>query len=249
MLINVEDYNIIMDGIDKIFRPAPEDDLEQVQTPTGFIESLSIGKEHVLVKQPRGDLIDISKENKTKGYEVESDFDKFRKGIKRSIYPRYTEIHTHPTSTSQGSFTDNLSALLKGWGIKSLKRRVEEMNALPSGIDLVGFLENREVKASFIAVRDSDTGEVRGYQVMRKTKKTPSVLPFFPRWAEKFRADLRIDADEYDNILKKVAKNGNLKEAEIAMDRLSKKYHFQHKTISTEGWEISAEGATFNPTE
>lgn len=248
MFISAEDYNIIMDGIDKIFRPVPENDLEEKQTPTEFIESLPVGREHLLVKQPRRNLIDISKGNKSKGYKIESDIDKFREGVKRSIYPRYTEIHTHPTSMSQGSFLENLSLLLHGLGVGSLKRWVEEMNALPSGLDLIGFLENRDVKTSFIAIRDSDTGEVRGYQVMRKTQNTPLVSLSFPRQSEKFKANLRVDADEYNDILKKVAKNGNLKEAEIAMDRLSQKYHFQHKTISTEGWKISADGNTFNPT-
>ncbi|MDO8517410.1 MAG: hypothetical protein Q7S33_04790 [Nanoarchaeota archaeon] len=198
-------------------------------SPTEFIESLPQGREHVLAKLPRKEIVNISKEGSSKRNSViQDDYKRWEV----AHYGSYANIHTHPTER-KGFFGRIISEIL-----------VDEPDILPSSTDLDGFIRTIREKTAFIGVRDSETGEVRGYQVIKKTDKTPSITPAYSEWKE-FNTNLEKDLAVYHKILKKSTLNENPKEAAKAFDDFAKKYHLQHRVISAEGYEPSSDRTTF----
>lgn len=110
--------------------------------------------EQLYVKFPLKDPAYVGKNPGS--HNTETDFPKVRKFWRRNGRQRYSSLHTHPYLVGD-------------------KSADEKITALPSAEDLANFFMDDKEKATIIAQRSMDSGEIRGYLVLRKTKETPEV--------------------------------------------------------------------------
>jgi hypothetical protein len=149
----------------------------------------------------------------------------------------YTDIHTHPAKVSvkslfsANSFKDILT-LLSIYKENPLKKYHETGSpAILSGDDFKKFLRSDREREKIIAVREPDTGKVRGYCVVGKTKKTPEV-----RGTDIF--SLNMDFVNYNDV-------NNLKELRKNFDEIIKKYHLKYRFLPAKGYKLNDAGTQF----
>jgi hypothetical protein len=189
--------------------------------------------EHRFIKYPGEEAVDITHESSS-GERIAKVDPYLEVDLLDEHYgKKYTSIHTHP------------SALRKG------KEYVEtDYSATPSALDMKLFLENNVAKADTIAVREPQTGKVRGYIVVRKTKNTPQ--PGDSIW-EVIKLNLglgfawrvRKDAAEYKATKAKYLKEHNFKLVNEAFNNLAHKYHLQYKFLPAADYHINESRTQF----
>ncbi|MEK6925297.1 MAG: hypothetical protein AABW71_03620 [Nanoarchaeota archaeon] len=114
------------------------------------------------VKFPGDELVDIA-DRRSSG-RVETNWDKLRKEWIKKGKIKYTGVHTHPTEKDKDSYEAQIGEDLE---------MHKKLSGIPSKGDLVFLLKDDQRKSEAIAVREPDTGKLRGYLVIRKTKDTP----------------------------------------------------------------------------
>jgi len=121
------------------------------KTPTERIESGSNPRlETAYIKIP-GRLIEVSKGKSP--HSVVYNLRKIQRVLQESGRTGYTSLHTHPTK-------------------KDFYRRYTPQSP-PSDADLDHFLSMPQERSMIIAERNTKTGKVLGYTLIRKTKETP----------------------------------------------------------------------------
>lgn len=170
---------------------------------------------------------------KLRGKELEDHTSKFSsetRAIQTTIYSEkpYTHIHTHPTSVPKVKRSILETFFPRLFHLDKTYDEREELNysGMPSGPDLYIFLRKNKLKTMIIAVREGDTGKVRGYTFVRKTKKTPKIK-FFGRWGN--------DITEYS----KVVIGSNLGEVHSAFKNFTGKYNLQYRHLPAESYQLN----------
>ena len=183
--------------------------------------------EHSLYKLPGKEAEDVT------DYDRLSETATFPEPVLSGVKKRYTAIHTHPSALqqkvkTQRDFVDKLLNFFLPGLIPSEERRgpYKELNysALPSGHDVDTFLEDNKQKTEVIAVREPETGKVRGYTVVRKTKRTPKIGIF-----NRLGADMK----EYREGCK------NIENMHGAFEQFVSKYGLQYRLMPAEGYHLN----------
>jgi hypothetical protein len=174
---------------------------------------------------------------------------------------RYTFIHTHPFGLPPITKTQRVVAWLNGYSEADIRKEVETFAALHSGADLQIFLYRDNMKCSTIAVRNTETGELIGYNVLAKTKNTPKSPMTDDEPAESIFEMLKFklgvgkmsdDTNEYENSRMKSLKEKNPSFDREAYDKFLSKYHLRSRLVPAEGYQVNKWGTSFErkmPTE
>jgi len=124
--------------------------MKKRESPTKSLEKeKNPDVEHAYVKTTGYNPTDVSLDSTDIG--VRSNREKIKETLNERGRNSYTHIHTHPVDKE----------IDMAWPTS------------PSAGDLDGFMYNKQRKTMMIAEPDSKTGEISGYLVLRKTKKTP----------------------------------------------------------------------------
>lgn len=205
------------------------------------------GMEHGFIKFPGQEAEDVTRDASETS--VSYDLNKLKELFSKNRQTKYTVIHTHPTSLPKLGFFGNIFSYLGG--TRKQRERVGEINAIPSGDDLRNFLETDQ-KTMVIAVRDSESGQVLGYNVTRKLKETPKFdeLKFGQRKMQMRKPWYIMNGLEQDTIsfeTHRVANINSGKYEKISQEfnRLAQKYHLQCRFVPSEGYEISKNKGKF----
>ncbi|MDD5192234.1 MAG: DUF308 domain-containing protein [Candidatus Nanoarchaeia archaeon] len=217
--------------------------------------------EHVLVKYLGKEAEDITDYQKSTGSGAIHSSKRFEIELANEN-KLYTHIHTHPTITPKFKGAEAKEYKKQGLGKKELNRLMN-INALPANYDLRTFIVDGNIKKMVIAVRDSDTGEVRGYQIIKKTKSTPQFgtsgqdfdkHPFrtflniinanYFAWGKK-HTELLNDVNEYNDKLVSALKSDDYSKLPNAFDAFTSKYHLQHKILSAKNYHPNESKSSF----
>ncbi len=115
------------------------------------------------VKFPGKEIVDIRSRYRMP-FRTSTDQSKLRQEWLKNKKKKYTNVHTHPTELDRRQLRDHYNVNLD---------YLEELNLIPSTGDLMAFLRDDQSKCSVIAPRETKTGKIRGYFIIRKTKRTP----------------------------------------------------------------------------
>jgi len=147
---------------------------------------------------------------------------------------KYSGIHTHPTALAlkpiRGSLKERVLGIFSQ-NHQEIQDKSEYMQlgygALPSPRDMIAFLKNQRERVTVIAVREPETGKVRGYTVVRKTKKIPKTYK---------NRDIKEYSTGYNAF---EPMYGLSDEMYGSFGRLAKKYNLQCKFLPAKGYEIN----------
>ncbi|MBI2047043.1 hypothetical protein HYT26_02675 [Candidatus Pacearchaeota archaeon] len=141
------------------------------ETPKEVIESIKRPYfEHIWVKYPGEKMINVTSSHTIAT--AEADMDKVAKLVQEHLGKRLTSAHNHP----------NYNPFLKG---------ILGSKPTPSLSDFNNFLGEDRVKTMVIAQNNAYTGELEGYGVYKKTKRTPSAEPpLFQRFLYGFASEI-----------------------------------------------------------
>lgn len=200
------------------------------RSPKEIIESKDSEIEHAFMKYPAKKMIYASEPNLSDKYCAAQKRYKIREIEKREKYRTYSHIHTHPDM------------------------------AIPSGEDLKNFMEADRRKSMVIADRDCETGEVKGYYVIRKTDKTPTLDvaynfdgPILGRlWEvlkEEFRkGKLRGEVGRDARVYGQYAKDYGWEDFQLTTDALKEflnKYHLKSRMVPAKDFSANLKEMSF----
>jgi len=218
------------------------------------IESTNNPKvEHPFIKYPGREAEDIIDPEKSTETSLRVNKQKYEELLKNNKGERYTFIHTHPSESPRYSFFTWLKAPEVG---RTANKRMKDIAALPSGADMKTIIYNRRIKTSAIAVRNPETGEVLGYNVIKKTKQTPQiggqegiVSPwFFLKYLVGFD-QYSNDAVRYDGKRAKALNKNDPAIARHAYEELLDKYHLKSRFVPAEKYKPNKQSTAFVPKE
>ncbi len=165
---------------------------------------------------------------------------------------KYNFIHTHPSKIKIKQKVGWFKKLYN-WtrGIKTPELiESTEYNLLHSAPDFKAFLFHSNEKYSTIAVRDPESGVVIGYNVLGKTKDSPSSVVqemknknFFRKKWRSFK--IKRDTDKYGKAIMKSMFKGNTKKTRANYDNFLKKYNLKSKLVPTTGYKVNASRTSF----
>ncbi len=195
--------------------------------------------EHAFVKRSAGEAQYVGKGT---GGEVSSPVSVFESGV-------YNFIHTHPSKISEPDEQLRKTCVEMGLEEKDLEN-VGAIAALHSVTDIGPFLSIDDFKFATIAVRDPESGELLGYNVLKKTAKTPHFVidtnSFNAVWksaasVETARKDLVTLRDVRSDSLRKNSPSLYKKE----YDSFLKKYGLKSRLVPAEGYKVNEYGTAF----
>ena len=189
--------------------------------------------EHAFVKSQGREIEDLTNYSSTETQSNQSPVE----GRKN-----YTHIHTHPSAlpikVKHKAPIQNLSfweeilyRLFPRIFETELVTGYKEIDysATPSGKDMELFLKEKNEKTMVIAVREPNTGRVRGYTILRKTEVTPKIVNA-----------IGVDVEEY----RKAVRGPNRDtESFSALQSFTEKYHLNYRFLAAEDYKIN-EGKT-----
>ncbi len=182
--------------------------MKEKRSPKEIIESVENPHlEESWIKLPRKEL----QANSLYRSEVAVAPNKMRNWFNQFKGKRFTGVHTHP-------YKNYVNPLF---------------GAYPSSEDLLNLLVNSNKKAEVIARIMSNTGQLDGYGIMRKTKKTSPPSRFFRNPILTFlseRSALTPEGREMINEYKRAASKGWLDEHE-SLKNFAKKYNLQYRFV------------------
>jgi hypothetical protein len=189
------------------------------KSPTEIIESASNPDlEHAFVKFRGKELEDIT---------IDSSTDRQSIQVPVGSKEQRMRVHTHLSSLpkERRSALDTMFPGLFHPESKYKERKEISYGALPSPKDMELFLEAKNERAAAIAVREPETGKVRGYTVIMKTDKTPKpgILGL----------NLAKDIDEYRKGYKIIGA------MHASFETLASKYHLKFRFLPAEGYQLN----------
>lgn len=211
--------------------------IQKKKKPVDIIQATSLPElEHAFYKFPGKEIVDISI--------IERSTHTFNRSVPvTSRKHTYMHIHTHPSALPNKhiikqnpetySRTERILSKVfpKFFETEIIENYAEiDYSALPSGGDMKSFLEDKKEKSSVIVVREPETGIVRGYTIVRKTKLTPSNIR---------SSQIEKDVDIYR---RDRTKEGMLYPSFV---ELAKTYHLQHKFMPADGYVLNAAKSQF----
>ncbi|MDD5191772.1 MAG: hypothetical protein PHH54_05220 [Candidatus Nanoarchaeia archaeon] len=230
------------------------------RSPTKTIEATPHPeKEHTLIKPYKKEVIDIT------GYKSASNINartEFRKFTEATSNGPYIHIHTHPSEAPHLNFWDKLDLYFQGVGKKEIEKW-KNITALPSGADMGQLIITDDERTMDIAVRNPKTGEVLGYNVLRKTKKTPkwgtarayiqkhffkgvmNLINYNLLGLGKRSEELSKDKIKYHKEVLKAVKSGNYQRANEALEIFADKYSLQHRMVPAQNYKVMETKGTF----
>lgn len=218
--------------------------------------------EHSFIKYPGEEPTDITRHVKSSPFATENIIPKTNRIRDEHQNRPYSHIHTHPTFLPK--LTEAQKKELKKGGLtENILNKFSEIYALPSPHDLRSLVIDDDMKTMVIAARNPDTGEVIGYQIIRKTKRSPK-FGLSRKGFDKnpFKTALKIinanhfnfgrsnkslirDVNRYGREVKDSMKSGNYTQATRAFDELTSKYHLRHKMVSAKNYEPNESRTAF----
>ncbi len=217
------------------------------RSPREIIESKEgPHNEHAYFKFPRKELIDITKKPEVMRYE--RNLKKTSSALIAERRKKYMEIHTHPANL--------LSAYQIPKEEENLYRNLEDTSLIPSGEDFAIFLRDGDEKSMAIAQREADTGKIRGYLIIRKTKETPQSKIFPSRLLSRLKefifkpyhpieGKMSVDSQHYGSKMEKAAERGKKQHVFELFDRFASQYKLKYRFVPVEEYELNAEKTTF----
>lgn len=210
-------------------------------------------KEHIFIKYFGEEPIDITDYSKISRANTATDFAKRdriydERHRRRLRAARHGTIHTHPTEPNfyDNNFWQRMKLRSKGIGPRAYANQKNTI-AIPSAGDLIGFFKDYEENMT-IAVRNSKTGEVLGYRVVKRTKSTPYIdLNTFSPFSltRKERREFYHDINEYRKDCRTAIKRQDYQKVNESFESIAKKYHLKSRLIPTEDYEPNQERTTF----
>jgi len=193
--------------------------------------------EHTFYKFPGREAEDVTDYNRAKPYIAKKDIEKRREILRRNPGKSYTDIHTHSSEAPKYPLLHGLA----NWLLGVRKKGMTEVRAIPSYGDIGYFLWDTKIKTAVIAVRNPKTGEVQGYQVMRKTKNTPNI----ENWYGEVNKDFDNDLTEYCMKTVQAMRKNKPEIASSAFDNLARKYHIKHRMLPAKDYTINETKSKF----
>ena len=234
--------------------------------PTIMIEQTpnTIG-EHCFVKYP-GQLIEVTDYEMICGMKVFVDLAKLTKARRRG--GSYTSIHTHVSDITLSLWDLSKKENRKQNGMHSAPEYISRttiqicnnLSALPSCKDFEHFLKESSMGTIVIALRNVESGEVMGYNFIKKTKKTPKwlhlkdVIHGTGKTEKRFGGIIKasfgfgnlcilLDLNRYEDSIRKMFDGARL--SNEAMERFTKKYHMLQKFVPTKRYKLNDCRTTF----
>lgn len=185
-----------------------------------------------LLIRVKGKLYDVTNEKESNSIGVNPDLQKIREIMKREGVDSYTDIHQHPY---------NKDFILNCLG------------SIPSPVDFFSFLVDDDIKTMMIAQQNPETGEIGGYYVFRKSRKTKKSnvkktdyikeeLKDIKKQEEIFKSNpyLHKIANDVQDYQKAVGSfnTTNPGDRKDAIEEIAKKYHLKVKFIPEPGYKF-----------
>jgi hypothetical protein len=220
------------------------------------IEGLSFpGYEHRLMKYPgleAGDITDYT--NLDRDTSANADPIKKKQYLKLGNGKRYSLIHDHMSKFKPNFWEKIFNVLTWGYALNDVKQ-IKNNAAIHGGSDIRAFLFNPGWKSMPVAVTDPKTGKVLGYNILKKTKKTPK-CPVdhdlisdeeFNEGVSKWEYTPQIldDAEKYDDIRMAALAQHNPEHIRKVYDQFLNKYHLRSRFIPAEGYQVNSTRTTF----
>lgn len=217
-------------------RRSPRDVIEGTPSPE---------LEHAFVKYLGVNAEDVTDYENAHENSAKVNNDKLLKYQERYDRQNPSLIHTHPSETPRFNLAERFVYWLKyGAGKKDILR-VKNLSALHSGGDIKFLLYADPVKSAPIAVIDSETGKLLGYNVLRKTKKTPKISELGKQLDKVIGQDIRYYNKAWVTSLKK----DNPLIARVAYDKLLLKYHLKSRFVPAKDYQTDEYSTRFVPRE
>jgi len=218
-------------------------------------ESPSPESEHRLMKYPgiaAGDITDYNILERDAS--AQADLVKKKQYMDKGNGRKYTFIHTHASKFKASPWEKFFDFFTFGYFLNDL-RQIKHSSAIHGGTDIRAFLFNPSWKSAPIAVRDPKTGKVLGYNVLKKTKKTPTppvdadfvtsqeLQEGLSNW--KYSKQILEDAEKYDDIRMDALSSHNPAGIRKVYDQMLKKYHLQSRFVPAEDYQVNKTGTAF----
>ncbi|MFA5724335.1 MAG: hypothetical protein WC979_08835 [Candidatus Pacearchaeota archaeon] len=218
-------------------------------------ESPSPEYEHRLMKYPgiaAGDITDYKLLERDAS--PEADLVKKKQYLDKGNKRKYALIHTHASKFKASPWEKFFDFFTFGYFLNDL-RQIKHSSAIHGGTDIRAFLFNPSWKSAPIAVRDPKTGKILGYNILKKTKKTPTppIDPDFVTSQElqeglsnwKYSQEILNDADKYDDIRMDALSSHNPAGIRNVYDQMLKKYHLQSRFVPGKDYQVNKTGTAF----
>lgn len=201
---------------------------DKIKLGDEYDKEITLARRNSYGKGGSQEFIDVSKKGSRTKDDVKTDYELFKKHVGDS---KYIRLHTH----TQG-------------------------NVLPSRVDFDSFLSSDpefsddantdKYKTMAIAETNSKTGEVRGYLVIRKSKKTPGLINSIKKSNPNRSVQSEL-LDRFDKIYgynEHISAQSNEELASRinrALDYLSKEYGIKYRFVPAKGYKISKDKSHF----
>jgi len=212
--------------------------MKKKKSPKEIIERIS--EPHLETYLYKGkDKQAFKADKKRERYKVEPiPIEELPQDMKEDLEKGYAAIHTHPSSEPSPLF----------FGINDLKH----------------FIENLKMKSFYASQRDEDSGEVKGYFVFRKTKRTDDcvgekfkmMFGHYPKESKNLTGELAELAEvetrclfEYYGVTDGKDPDLNQEGYYKVLKILSNKFGLKYRFIPAKGYKLSNEGIKFVPKE
>jgi hypothetical protein len=174
--------------------------------------------------------------------------------LKHEFYvdKKYNFIHTHPSKPplkpKKLGWLRKLSYWIRGIDIKKVEEAHPKL--LHSGTDMRMFLFNENMKHSTIAVRDPETGVVLGYNVLSKTKESPTSIVGELKKGNKLKSlwkafRIRSRTKKYDKILLKNMMKGDKDKVRNNYDNFLEEHNLKSRLVPAKGYKVNDSGISF----
>jgi len=161
---------------------------------------------------------------------------------------KYNFIHTHPSKHGKPTWFTRLSYWITGRDIKKTEEAHPKL--LQSGVDMKTFLALDNMKYSTIAVRDPISGLILGYNVLSKTKESPSSVFGEMKNKNMLKTTWRSftiwkDTRKYNKDIMKSMRNGDGKGIRSTYDDFLAKYKLKSRLVPAAGYKVNDAGISF----
>ncbi|MEN9626299.1 MAG: hypothetical protein RL557_627 [archaeon] len=163
------------------------------------------------------------------------------------------EMFQADSDRTEQSVGDNLEALEKN--AEKKKKGYSDIHThpgypvVPSNLDFGKFLSNDDMKNMWIAQTDKETGEVKGYLIMRKTKKTPSFRKLRDKKRSSLLAYYEIKMSVLDAHLKNSDNENYPKNYYSALNTLEDTFKLKYRFVPAHGYQLSEDKTHFEKKE
>ncbi|MEI7718491.1 MAG: hypothetical protein WCI72_01370 [archaeon] len=185
--------------------------------------------ERIFYRYPTGETTDVTDYKRASKYMAIPDEDKVVDFMGTRKGEEYSMIHTHQSEIPLGPLEKAFRWMV---GSMNVVHTANQYAAIPSGGDIFCLMDDPNIRSIPLAVTDTKTGKLLGYNVIVKTKKCDG----------KFRAE---DLDKYDAQSVLATGEGDPAIIRNAYESLLKKYGLKSRMVPAEGYRVNEYNTSF----